>query len=334
MGPIRSRVLATEERMQNANPARKRSEEQGSRIPERPAQQAARLGSTPATIIERAAQRLDWTIAFGMRHSTPHGPEKITNERPRPGPSWIARASRLGSIGPEGLRLRLISRLYLASVLVGAAACAGIFLLTHSVDEKATAEGARATNLHAKATEATSLIRGLAVMPPAVGTAQSDSLAGPAPTSGASDWQAKLSLAPIPPAPGRPEPKVATTPAAKALETTSTFASAVARNQPAVPTFSGVEIAVLLARGDWLFATGDVASARVLYERAADAGEARAAVKLGETFDPTFLSRLNPRGGHADADTAVFWYRRARDLSARDASSRLMRLEAKRGESP
>jgi len=333
VGPIWSRVLATEERMHNANPSQKRSEEQGSRIPERPAQQSARQGFAPASIIERAAQRLDSTIAFGIRHSTPHGPEEITHERPRPG-SRIARASRLGSRGPRGLRLRLISRLYLASVLVGAAACAGFFLLTHSVDEKATAERARATDLPTQATEATYLIRGLAVMPPAVGTAQSDSLAGPAPISAASDLQAKLSPAPIPPAPGGPEPEVATTPTAKVLETTSTFAPAVARNQPAVPTFSSAEIAALLARGDWLFATGDVASARLLYERAAGVGEARAAVKLGETFDPAFLSRRNLRGARADPAMAVFWYRRARDLGASDAGSRLIRLEAKQGELP
>ena len=317
--------------MQNGNPPQKRSEEQGSRIPERSAQQSARLGFAPASIIERAAQRLDWTIASGMRHSTPHSPEEITNERSRPA-FRIARASRVGSRGPGRLRLRLISRLYLASVLVGAAACAGIFLLTHSVDEKATAERERAPNLPTKATEATSLIRGLAVMPPAVGTAQSALRAGLAPTSAASDWQAKLSLAPIPPAPGGPEPEVATTPTAKALKTTSTSASGVARNQPAVPTFSGAEIAALLARGDWLFATGDVASARLLYERAAGVGEARAAVKLGETFDPAFLSRLNPRGERADPAMAVFWYRRARDLGASDAGSRLIRPEAKQGE--
>jgi TPR repeat protein len=99
-----------------------------------------------------------------------------------------------------------------------------------------------------------------------------------------------------------------------------------------VPTLSGAEIAALLARGDWLFATGDVASARLLYERAAGVGEARAAVKLGETFDPAFLSHLNLRGERADPAMAVFWYRRARDLGASDAGTRLIRLEAKQGE--
>jgi len=74
-----------------------------------------------------------------------------------------------------------------------------------------------------------------------------------------------------------------------------------------VPAFSAAEIARLLSRGDWLFATGDVASARRLYERAADAGEAQAAMKLGETFDPVFLDHSHLRGLHGDPGTAVFW---------------------------
>jgi TPR repeat protein len=98
-----------------------------------------------------------------------------------------------------------------------------------------------------------------------------------------------------------------------------------------VPAFSVPEIAGLLARGDWLFATGDIASARLLYERAADAGEARAAVRLGETFDPVYLDYSHVRGLHGDPGTAVFWYRRARDLGASGVASRLKRLEAPPG---
>ena len=66
--------------MQDGTPPQKRSKEQGSRIPERPAQQSATVGFAPESIIERAARRLDWTIASGMRHSTPHSPEEITND--------------------------------------------------------------------------------------------------------------------------------------------------------------------------------------------------------------------------------------------------------------
>ncbi len=114
------------------------------------------------------------------------------------------------------------------------------------------------------------------------------------------------------------------------VEATSTAASPGPRNQPTVPTLSAAEIAGLLARGDWLFATGDVASARLLYERAADAGEARAAVRLAETFDPV-LDASHPRGLHGDPDMAVLWYRHARDLGATGVASRLKKLEAKEG---
>jgi hypothetical protein len=112
------------------------------------------------------------------------------------------------------------------------------------------------------------------------------------------------------------------------LQATSSVASTAPRNQLTVPTFSGAEIAGLLARGDWLFATGDVASARLLYERA---GEARAAVRLGETFDPVYLDGSHLRGLHGDPDMAVFWYRHARDLGATEVASRLKKLEAKQG---
>jgi hypothetical protein len=68
-----------------------------------------------------------------------------------------------------------------------------------------------------------------------------------------------------------------------------------------------VEIETLLSRGDWLFATGDVASARLLYRRAADAGEARAAVRLRGTFDPAFLDHTPLRGvrGHRTEVTGI-----------------------------
>jgi hypothetical protein len=35
-----------------------------------PPQRGAKPGFAPSSIIERAAQHLDWTIAFGMRHNT------------------------------------------------------------------------------------------------------------------------------------------------------------------------------------------------------------------------------------------------------------------------
>jgi hypothetical protein len=295
--------------MQNANLPQETSEERGSRAPDPPPRRSAKPTFSPASTIERAAQRLDWTIAFGMRHNTPRDLEETTNQQPRP--TRIGRASWLRSSRPTRPRLLLISRLSLAFVLVAAAAGTSIFVLTHYAGEKATAESALATKAPAKASGAISLIRGRAMMPPAAGTAQSTTLAGPAPIPAASEWEAKPTLGPP-------------------LSPTG-FASPAPRDQATMPDSSGAEIAGLLARGDWLFATGNVASARLHYERAADAGEARAAVRLGETFDPVYLDYPHLHGLQGDPGAAVFWYRRARDLGATAVASRLKRLEAKEG---
>ena len=300
-------------------------------IPEMPPQRRAKPGFAPSSIIERAAQHLDWTIAFGVRHNSLRGLEETTNQQPRPDPPGITRASQLRSSRAGMCRLLLTSRLCLASVVVVAAATGtGIFLFTHAVDENVTAKRAVATEAPIKASEATSLMRGLAMMPPAASTAQTVTLAGQAQTPAPSEWEAKLTFgSPLSP-PGRPKSEVGTTPG-KALEATSTVASPAPRNQPTVPTFSAAEIARLLARGDWLLATGDITAARLLYERAADAGEARAAVRLGETFDPVYLDGSHLRGLQGDRDMAVFWYRHARDLGATGVASRLKKLEAKEG---
>jgi len=86
-----------------------------------------------------------------------------------------------------------------------------------------------------------------------------------------------------------------------------------------------------VARGDAALATGDAASARLLYEYAAGNGEAQATVRLAETFDPLFLDRARLRGVSGDLAVALFWYRRARDLGATDVEGRLQELETKPG---
>ena len=92
---------------------------------------------------------------------------------------------------------------------------------------------------------------------------------------------------------------------------------------------SAEEMAALLARGDNLLSVGDVASARLFYERAVDGGGGLAAIRLGETFDPLFLDRVHLSGARGDPGVALLWYRRARDLGAIDAEVLLKALEAK-----
>ncbi len=106
-----------------------------------------------------------------------------------------------------------------------------------------------------------------------------------------------------------------------------TTAGEEARPDPAAP--AAIDTANLIVRGDTFLGTGDIASARLYYEQAADAGNARAAMFLGLTFDPTFLDHAGARGLHGDVVQAATWYRRARDLGEPEAVRLLAGLDAK-----
>ena len=84
----------------------------------------------------------------------------------------------------------------------------------------------------------------------------------------------------------------------------------------------------LMKKGDEQLAEGNVAQARLLYERAADAGLALGAMQLAGTYDGAELGRLGVRGLQADRDAARKWYERARQLGAAEADQRLRRLGA------
>ena len=106
----------------------------------------------------------------------------------------------------------------------------------------------------------------------------------------------------------------------------STAATAIA---PPISGLSKAELTELLHHGDALLRIGDISSARLFYERAADAGDGRAALRLGATFDPEFLGRLGLGKLQADPAEAGLWYSRARDLGEDDAKRRLNSLETR-----
>jgi hypothetical protein len=86
------------------------------------------------------------------------------------------------------------------------------------------------------------------------------------------------------------------------------------------------EVGQLIDRGEASFAQGDVAAARLLLERAAEAGDPRAALKLGATYDPTVLRGMNVVGIRPDQEQARAWYERAAEFGSREASQRLSAL--------
>jgi hypothetical protein len=85
-------------------------------------------------------------------------------------------------------------------------------------------------------------------------------------------------------------------------------------------------IASLLKRGQQFLTKGDLAAARSLFERAAEAGDAQAAFALAETYDPIVLQRRGEQGFAPDISAARTWYERAREFGSSEASQRLQML--------
>jgi hypothetical protein len=86
------------------------------------------------------------------------------------------------------------------------------------------------------------------------------------------------------------------------------------------------EIATLIKRGKDYLAHGDIASARLLLRRAAEAGSAEAALTLGSTFDPLTIARLGAVGIGPDIALARKWYQRAVQLGSAAAALQLAKL--------
>ena len=86
------------------------------------------------------------------------------------------------------------------------------------------------------------------------------------------------------------------------------------------------ELAGFLKRAKGLLAVGDIASARLLLERAADAQEAEAALMLATTYDPQVLGNQDMRSITADPAMARQWYQKAAALGSADARRRLSEL--------
>ena len=86
------------------------------------------------------------------------------------------------------------------------------------------------------------------------------------------------------------------------------------------------EVTALVSRGQNYFEAGDVAAARLLFRRAANAGNAAAALAMGATYDPGVLSSHFMRGISSSVDEARMWYERARALGSPESPRRIEML--------
>ena len=90
-----------------------------------------------------------------------------------------------------------------------------------------------------------------------------------------------------------------------------------------VPELSPDELATLLKRGQQLAASGDMAAARLILRRAAEAHDAQAAIALGATYDPVVLASLGIFGVTPDVAMARSWYEKAKTYGSAEAPRRL-----------
>ena len=75
-----------------------------------------------------------------------------------------------------------------------------------------------------------------------------------------------------------------------------------------------------------MLALGDISAARLLYEKAAQAGDARAATGVGKTYDPDVLRRAGTHGIEPSVADAAAWYRQAAERGDPEAAGLLQRL--------
>lgn len=150
------------------------------------------------------------------------------------------------------------------------------------------------------------------VLDQSAGAAQDAPSASNRPGSEASETAAAPTALPTGPAEPTPSP-----PAAEAV-----------RASPSL-VLSAEEIEELLSRGDTFLRMGDVTSARLFYERTANAGSRDGAMRMGATFDPIFLGRAGLGRARGDPAEAQSWYRRATDLSRAESKQGLNTRETR-----
>jgi hypothetical protein len=91
----------------------------------------------------------------------------------------------------------------------------------------------------------------------------------------------------------------------------------------AVRTLDPEDIKLLMKKGEQFIAAGDLATARLVFRRASEAGDATATLAMGATYDPIVLAKLGVLGMSADAGKARSWYEKAEELGSSEASRRL-----------
>lgn len=105
--------------------------------------------------------------------------------------------------------------------------------------------------------------------------------------------------------------------------------AARAGNEAAAPskTLDAETLAALMTRAKSMLTLGDIAAARLLLERAANAQDATAAFLLAQTYDPAVLGVRDTRSITPDPVMARDWYRKAASFGSAAAQQRLTQFQ-------
>jgi hypothetical protein len=153
------------------------------------------------------------------------------------------------------------------------------------------------------------------------------------------EWVAERVAEIMRPEETRPEAKVPSeTPSAAKFQDAAPPLATVQDEAPAatksrsqtIGQLSPEETAALLKRGNDLVLSGDIAAARLVLRRAAEAGNARAAFALAGTYNPITLEKLQVHGLSPDLAVARRWYEKAKELGSPDALRELQILTVRR----
>jgi TPR repeat protein len=85
------------------------------------------------------------------------------------------------------------------------------------------------------------------------------------------------------------------------------------------------EVEALIREGNKDMRGGDILGARRLYQKAADTGDAAAALVMGRSYDPIYFARIAARNAEPDPAKAFEWYERAQRAGA--AQTAAVRIE-------
>jgi hypothetical protein len=108
-----------------------------------------------------------------------------------------------------------------------------------------------------------------------------------------------------------------------------TRAAAPPEERRVVSPMSRDEIGSLLTRGRALIAAGDIASARLILTRLAEAGSVDACLALAGTFDAAELAELHVVGVQPDSAKDRAWYLKAAEQGSAEAKRRLQQSSAR-----